>query len=61
MRGKLSDYTTNLLAYVQNNYPNAAVEEILGGRRIVSSANLSLGAALPYQIYSSGTNSTSIQ
>src|SRR5204862_1131706 len=61
LRGKLRDYTTNLLAYLQSNAPNASVEEILGGRRIVSSVDQPLGAALPYTIYSSGGGSTSIQ
>ena len=28
LRSKLRDYTTNLLAYFQNNYPNASVDQI---------------------------------
>jgi RHS repeat-associated protein len=52
IRGKLRDYTTNLLAWLQANAPNASVEDILGGREIVSTVSQPLGAALPYQIYS---------
>ncbi len=32
LRNKLRDYTTNFLNYVQSNYPNASVEQILGGQ-----------------------------
>ncbi len=39
LRNKLRDYTTNLLGYLQSNCPNASVEEILGGRRIVPWTN----------------------
>jgi len=44
LRNKLKDYTTNLLGYLQSNYPNASVEEILGGQYVVSSANDPLNA-----------------
>lgn len=53
IRGKLRDYTTNLLGWLQSNAPNAAVADILGGGAIVSSVGQTLGTALPYQIYSS--------
>ncbi len=31
VRGKLTQYTTNLLNYLQTNCPNASVPEVLGG------------------------------
>lgn len=37
LAGKLTEYTTNLLGALRTNHPNASVEEILGGWRVVSS------------------------
>lgn len=54
LRNKLRDYTTNLLGYLQSNYPNAAVEEIIGGQRIVSSTSDPLNQPLPFEIYDDG-------
>ena len=34
VRGKLTAYTTNLLNYLQNNFPNASVQDIMGGSQI---------------------------
>jgi RHS repeat-associated protein len=34
LRGTLTQYTTNVLNYLQNNSPNASVQEILGGWQI---------------------------
>ncbi|MEI7733692.1 MAG: transglutaminase domain-containing protein, partial [Verrucomicrobiota bacterium] len=48
LRNKLRDYTTNLLSYLQSNYPNASVEEIMGGQYIVSSAGDSLSTSLSF-------------
>ena len=31
LRSTLTGYTTNLLNYLQNNYPNASMQQILGG------------------------------
>ncbi len=39
VRGKLTAYTTNLLNYLQNNAPNASVQQILGGWQIVPANN----------------------
>ena len=44
--GKLKSYTTNLLNYIQSNYPNASVEEIVGGQRIVPATNTALSQSL---------------
>ncbi len=37
IKNALTSYTTNLLNYVQSNYPNASVQQILGGQKIVPS------------------------
>ena len=42
IRGTLAGYATNLLHCIQSNYPNASVEQILGGQYIVPSTNTSL-------------------
>lgn len=46
LRGTLTGYTTNLLSYLQSNYPNASVEQILGGQQIVASTNTVLSQSL---------------
>jgi RHS repeat-associated protein len=53
IRNKLRDYTTNFLYFMQtNSNPNASVDEILGGGRIVSSANAKLSMSRPFPAYS---------
>ncbi|MDE3100210.1 MAG: RHS repeat protein, partial [Verrucomicrobiota bacterium] len=47
--GTLTGYTTNLLNYIQNNYPNASVEQILSGQYIVASTNTMLSQCFPFQ------------
>ena len=42
IRSTLTSYTTNLLNYLQNNAPNASVQQILGGWQIVPSTNTTL-------------------
>lgn len=54
LRNKLRDYTTNLLGYLQSNYPNASVEEIIGGQKIVSSTGNPLDQPLSFEIYNEG-------
>ncbi len=46
LRGTLTGYTTNLLNYIQSNYPNASVEQILSGQYIVPSTNTALSQSL---------------
>jgi RHS repeat-associated protein len=46
LRGTLTGYTTNLLSYLQSNYPNASVEQILGGQQITPSTNTILSQSL---------------
>lgn len=46
LRGALTGYTTNLLGFLQSNYPNASVEQILGGQSIVPSTNKTLSQSL---------------
>ncbi len=46
LRGTLAGYTTNLLAYIQNNCPNASGEQVLGGQYIVPSTNMTLSQSL---------------
>ncbi len=50
LRNKLRDYTTNLLAYLRSNAPNAAVEDILGGWRAVSTARQPLSTQTPWPV-----------
>jgi RHS repeat-associated protein len=54
LNSKLTAYTSNLLAYIQNNYPNASVDEILSGWRIVPSTNTTLPTALNFPTYTWG-------
>ncbi|MFN3409055.1 MAG: RHS repeat-associated core domain-containing protein [Limisphaerales bacterium] len=55
VRNKLRDYTTNLLAHLQTNYPNAMALEILGGRRRAASAGgLPLSEARAFPLYTPG-------
>lgn len=42
----LTGYTTNFLAYIQSNYPNASVDQILSGQYIVPSTNTTLSQNL---------------
>jgi len=48
LASELTGYTKNLLNYIQANYPNASVEQILSGECIVLSTNLSLSGNLPF-------------
>jgi RHS repeat-associated protein len=51
VRGKLTAYTTNLLNYLQNNFPNASVQDIMGGSQIVSSTNTALSQSLLFSTF----------
>ena len=55
IRGTLQGYNSNLLAYIQNNYPNASVQDILGGQRIVPWTN-GLATSLPFSIFANTWN-----
>jgi hypothetical protein len=48
LRSTLTGYTTNLLSYLQNNYPNASVQQILGGSQIVPYTNSTLNEAMVF-------------
>jgi RHS repeat-associated protein len=48
LRNTLTSYTTNLLNYLQSNYPNASVEQILGGSQIVPYTNADLSEAIAF-------------
>jgi len=54
IRGTLTGYTTNLLNYIQSNYPNATVSQILSGWQIVPSTNATLPTSLPFTTYTWG-------
>ena len=54
LHNKLRDYTTNFLAYLQSNHPNASVEEILGGNVAASSVGSPLSQGLPFSIVGGG-------
>lgn len=45
LRNKLRDYTTNFLSYLQSNYPNYSVEQVLGGQSFYEGQTF--GASLP--------------
>lgn len=51
----LRDYTTNFLSYLQSNAPNSSVEDVIGGRDIVSSVGQPLDQALPFTVFSQYT------
>ena len=51
VRRVLTGYTTNLLSYLQSNYPNASVPEILSGWQTISSVSQPLGKTPPWQVY----------
>src|ERR1051326_5854191 len=46
LRSTLNGYTASLLGFLQSNYPNASVEDILSGRYIVPSTNATLSQGL---------------
>ncbi len=54
VRGTLTGYTTNLLNYIQSNMPNAGVDQVLGGWRIVASTNTALSASPTFPTYDWG-------
>ena len=51
VRNKLTTYTTNLLNYLQNNFPNASVQDLLGGGQIVPSTNTVLSQSLLFSTF----------
>ena len=51
LRNTLTGYTTNLLGYLQNNNPNATLQQILGGWQIVPSTNTTLATGLLFPYY----------
>ena len=51
VRGQLTKYTTNLVNYLQNNFPNASVQDIIGGWQVVPSTNSALSQSLLFQTY----------
>jgi hypothetical protein len=51
LRSTLAGFTTNLLGYLQSNYPNASVDQILGGQYIVPSTNTTLATGLLFPYY----------
>ncbi len=53
IQNKLRDYTTNLLGYIQSNYPNASVEQILPTQLIVPATN-GLSQTLLFPTYDYG-------
>jgi RHS repeat-associated protein len=54
VRADLLAYTTNLLGFLQANCPNASMDQILGVRQIVSSANTPLSQSLLFSNYTAG-------
>jgi RHS repeat-associated protein len=54
VRSNLQSYTTTLLATLRNNYPNHSVQEIVGGRQVVSSASQPLSQGTAFTIQTQG-------
>lgn len=54
VRSTLTGYASNLLNYIQNNYPNSTVSQILSGWQIVPSTNTTLSQSLPFTTYTWG-------
>ncbi len=48
LNAKLALYTSNLVSYLRTNHPNAATEEIVGGREIVQEFLQALPTSLPF-------------
>ena len=60
VRNKLTAYTTNLVNYLQNNFPNASVQDITGGWQIVPATNAALSQSLLFATYT-GNNAYPLQ
>jgi len=52
LRTNLNTYAANLYGYLQSNYPNASVEQILSGHYIVPFTNTALSQTLLFPVYS---------
>jgi RHS repeat-associated protein len=51
VRNKLTAYTTNLVNYLQNNFPNASVQDVIGGWQIAPATNTALSQSLLFPTY----------
>lgn len=47
LSNKLIEYSSNLISTIRNDYPNATIEEIFGGRRIVEATLTEYQTSLP--------------
>jgi RHS repeat-associated protein len=54
LRAALTGYTTNLLNYLQSNYPSSSVAQVLGDAGIVPSTNTTLSQVLLFPSYTDG-------
>ena len=54
IRGILAGYTTNFLNYVQSNYPNATLPQIIGGWQILASTDTALSTNTSFETYEWG-------
>jgi RHS repeat-associated protein len=54
LRNTLSSYNSNLLTYIQGNYPNYPVQQIIGGQAIVPSTGQPLGQTTPFTVQTGG-------
>jgi RHS repeat-associated protein len=57
LRNQLTTYSNNLISTIRNQYPNAAVTDIVGGRAIQQSQLTSLPTSLPFTTYNAETYS----
>ena len=60
MRSKLTSFTTNLVNYIQSNFPTASVQDITGGWQIASVTNTALSQSLLFATYT-GNNAYPLQ
>ena len=58
VRNKLCLYTTNLLAWMQSNSPNASVQEVVGGWKIQPSTDQALSRSQPFENDATGGYAT---
>ena len=51
VQSTLTAYTTNLLGYLQSNFPNASVQDVVGGWQIVPATNTVLSQSLIFPTF----------
>jgi len=55
VQNNLTAYTTNLLGYLQNSFPNASVQDVIGGWQVAPATNTVLSQSLIFPTYVNST------